>query len=415
MSRGNILLVVSGSVACHKACEVLSALASGGCSVRVVATASALRFVGTAALEGLSGKPVATDLFEPGAALDHIALDRWADAVLVCPATASLINRMAAGIADDLAGCLFLAHDRAKPWLVAPAMNPAMWSHPATREAVSRLEGWGVRFLSPGSGRTACGEVGEGRMAEPGDIVREVRRALSRPARPLRVLVTSGGTSEPIDAVRVVTNLSTGATGARIAGHFHECGHDVLLLRAEGAPAAPPVREATFRTYSDLDARLRDHLGSEPFDAVIHAAAVSDFGVEEVLTGSAAADRHGKIPSGGALTVRLRPYGKLLDGLKGISLNKEVVVAAFKLTSGAGAAEAQAAAVGLLSHGADIVVQNDLSQNSPGGPFPAVIHSAGLPPVACATRAELAERLEESVSRAAAARGPKTLTHAPLP
>src|SRR5208283_3326929 len=106
------------------------------------------------------------DLFEPGAALEHINLTRWADAVVVCPATANTLNRYAAGLADDLAGALFLAHDRTKPLLVAPAMNPAMWRHPATQAAAAKLQAWGVQFIPVGNGRTACGEEGEGRMAE---------------------------------------------------------------------------------------------------------------------------------------------------------------------------------------------------------------------------------------------------------
>ena len=417
MSRGNVLLIVSGSIACHKACDVVSMLTGQGWSVRVVATASALRFVGVPALEGLSGQRVATDLFGEGAALDHISLTRWADVVLVCPATASLINRLAAGIADDLAGSLFLAHDRSKPWLLAPAMNPQMWSHPATEAAVAKLKAWGARFIAPASGRTACGESGEGRMAEPGDVVREVSRALARPARRLRVLVTSGATSEPVDAVRVITNLSTGATGARIAAQFHERGHEVVLLRAEGAVAVPAVVEVTFRSFDDLDRRLRDQLGAVRFDAVIHVAAVSDFGVYSVFSDGRPVDRSTKLGSGSALSVRLKPHPKLLDGLKAISLNKDVLVAAFKLTSGADEEEAQAAALALLSQGADIVVQNDLARKAPGdGPFPSVIHSADAAPVACATRAELAERLADCVLRAAqAAPKPHATIHAALP
>src|SRR5687768_14401569 len=132
MSGSNLLIIFTGSIAAYKGCDVVSRLVHRGHRVRCVATASALKFVGAATLEGLTGSPVLSDAFAPGSALEHINLTRWADAVLVCPATANTLNRFAAGLADDLAGALFLAHDRAKPWLVAPAMNPAMWSHPAT-------------------------------------------------------------------------------------------------------------------------------------------------------------------------------------------------------------------------------------------------------------------------------------------
>src|SRR3978361_932872 len=136
MSGSNILFIVTGSIAGFKACEAISQLVQRGHRVRTVATKAALQFVGPATLEGLTGSPVLTDLFAPGAALEHINLTRWADAVIVCPATANTINRFAGGLCDDLAGSLFLAHDRSKPFLIAPAMNPAMWSHPATEAAV---------------------------------------------------------------------------------------------------------------------------------------------------------------------------------------------------------------------------------------------------------------------------------------
>src|SRR5450432_2782042 len=150
----NILFILTGSIAAYKACDAISQLVKRGCRVRTVATASALRFVGPATLEGLTGSPVLTELFEPGAALEHINLTRWADAVIVCPATANTINRFAAGLAEDLPGALFLAHDREKPFLIAPAMNPAMWQHPATQDSVEKLGRWGVRFISVGEGRT---------------------------------------------------------------------------------------------------------------------------------------------------------------------------------------------------------------------------------------------------------------------
>src|SRR5580658_3615272 len=206
MSGSNIAFVLTGSIAGYKACDAISRLVQLGHRVRAVATRSALRFVGEATLEGLTGEHVFSDLFEPGAALEHIQLTRWADAVVVCPATANTINRFAAGLADDLAGALFLAHDRTKPFLVAPAMNPAMWRHPATQAAVAQLRDWGLQFIAVGHGRTACGEEGAGRLAEPELIVSAVEAALARPARRLRILITSGGTAEPIDGVRLLAN-----------------------------------------------------------------------------------------------------------------------------------------------------------------------------------------------------------------
>src|SRR5471032_2824419 len=152
MSGANILFIFTGSIACYKACDAISRLVQRGHRVRTVATEAALHFVGAATLEGLTHEKVATDLFEPGAALDHIQLARWADATIVCPATAHTLNRVAAGLGDDLAGALVLAHEWTKPLLFAPAMNPAMWSHPATVAAVAQLKTWGARFIDVGTG-----------------------------------------------------------------------------------------------------------------------------------------------------------------------------------------------------------------------------------------------------------------------
>lgn len=375
MSGSNFLVIFTGSIAAYKGCEVVSQLVQRGHRVRCVTTPSALKFIGPATLEGLTGSAVLSDAFAPGAALEHIALTRWADAVLVCPATANTINRFAAGLADDLAGALFLAHDRAKPWLVAPAMNPAMWKHPATVAAVEKLRGWGVRFIDPAAGRTACGETGEGRLAEPDAIVAATEAALARPARRLRVLVTAGGTAEPVDGVRVLTNTSSGATGTLIATHLARAGHEVVLLRAQNAVAADgPCREETFVTFAQLEAALRRVLAEETFDAVIHAAAVSDYGVDMVvMDDGSAAEGVGKIASGGAPLLKLRSNPRLVDNLRGWSRGPFTLVA-FKLTHGAEAGQAGEAVKKLFAHsGADYVVHNDLSARRVDGVFPADI------------------------------------------
>jgi phosphopantothenoylcysteine decarboxylase / phosphopantothenate---cysteine ligase len=379
MSASKIAFVLTGSVAGYKACDAISRLVQLGHTVRAVATESALRFVGTATLEGLTGERVLTDLFQPGAALEHINLTRWADIVVVCPATANTLNRFAAGLADDLAGALFLAHDRSKPFLVAPAMNPAMWEHPATVESVAKLAQWGVRFIPVGEGRTACGETGGG--------------ALARPLRRLRVLVTSGGTADPIDGVRVITNTSTGRTGAGIADRLARGGHDVVLLRAHGsARAGAASRDETFSTFADLDAALGRILPSERFDAVIHAAAVGDFGVDQAA---------GKLDSGSAQILRLRPNPKLVDSLRARSLNESILVVAFKLTHGAAPGEARSAISSLFANsGADLVVHNDLADRAGSDAFPAEIHFPdSSPPERCETRAELAAALERILTR----------------
>ncbi|AOS44778.1 Coenzyme A biosynthesis bifunctional protein CoaBC [Lacunisphaera limnophila] len=399
MSPSNLLVIFTGSIAAYKGCEVVSRLVQCGHRVRCVATASALKFIGPATLEGLTGAPVLSDAFAPGVALEHIALTRWADAVLVCPATANTLNRFAAGLADDLAGALFLAHDRAKPWLVAPAMNPAMWAHPATVAGVARLRGWGVRFIDPEAGRTACGENGEGRLAEPETIVAAVEGALAKPARKLRVLVTAGGTVEPVDGVRVLTNTSTGATGAMIATQLARAGHEVVLLRAQGAVAADgPCREETFVTFTQLQTWLHRLLAAEAFDAVIHAAAVSDYGVDMVVMaeGSApvAAAAGGKLASGGAPVLKLRSNPRLVDGLRGLSRAPFTLVA-FKLTHGAECSQVSEAVRRLFAHsGADYVVHNDLAARGADGRFPAdILRPDGTVAVHCPDRGALAAEL----------------------
>jgi phosphopantothenoylcysteine decarboxylase/phosphopantothenate--cysteine ligase len=406
MSGANILFIFTGSIACYKACEAVSRLVQHGHRVRTVATEAALKFIGLATLEGLTGVPVLSDTFAPGAALEHINLTRWADLVIICPATANTLNHLAAGLADDLPGALFLAQDRRKPWIAAPAMNPAMWSHPATVAAVEKLQSWGMRFVPVAEGRTACGEAGEGRLAEPGLIVATVEAALARPVRRRRVLVTAGGTAEPVDGVRVLTNTSTGATGAAIADRLAGAGHEVVLLRAQNAvPAAGPCREETFVTVAELAAALGRLLGTGRFDAVIHAAAVSDFGVEVVqANGSVQSAGSAKLDSSSPPLLRLRPNPKLVDGLRGLS-GRPLTLVAFKLTHGANPGQTAAAVRHLFAHsGADYVVHNDLAARRPGGDFPAdILRPDGTVAVHCPDRPALAAALEQLVAAAAGA------------
>lgn len=398
MSGSNILVVVSGSIAAYKACDAISQLVQLGHRVRVVATAAALQFVGRATLEGLTGQRVLTDLFDSGAALEHIAVTRWADLTLVCPATAALLNRMAAGLADDLAGSVLLAHDRSKPLLLAPAMNPAMWTHPATVAAVARLGEWGARFVAIGVGRTACGERGEGRLAEPAEIVAAVNALLARPAGPRRrILVTSGGTSEPIDGVRVLSNRSTGETGAGIADYFARQGHEVTLLRATSAVrASAGVREVVFDSFADLDAALQRELSGTSFDAVVHAAAVSDYAVDAIeVNGIAQPPGSGKLRSDVAPVLRLRTNPKLIATLRARSANPHVRIVGFKLTRGVSAEAARDAVETLFADGtSDFVVHNDLAARGADGVFPATVWRRGGGIVErCADRGDIAPAL----------------------
>lgn len=165
MSR--FLFKFSGSIAAFKTCALLSQLVKEGHEVQTVMSRAAHQFIGKATLEGLSGRPVITDLFEDGRQMDHIHLNRWADAVLLCPATARAITGFASGMGDPVLSTFFLAHDFSKPYFIVPAMNQAMYRHPATQQALTTLQGWGVQVIEGAEGKQACGEEGMGRMAEP--------------------------------------------------------------------------------------------------------------------------------------------------------------------------------------------------------------------------------------------------------
>jgi phosphopantothenoylcysteine decarboxylase/phosphopantothenate--cysteine ligase len=395
MSGSNILFLVTGSIAAYKACEVVSQLVQRGHTVKVAMTAAAQKFVGATTFEALTMQPVLIDLFEPGRALDHTELTRWAHATVVCPATANTINRMAAGIGDDLVGAMLLAHDWAKPLLVAPAMNPRMWSHPATVAAIARIEEWGARLIEPEEGRTACGDVGEGRLADPGQIVGRIEAACAPRAGLKRIVVTSGGTSEPVDSVRVLTNRSTGATGALIARRLAAAGHDVVLVRARSAVRCPGVSEVLFETHADLRAALERLLGNGDVDAVVHAAAVSDFRVDR--------DEVGKIDSDSSPVLRLAPLPKLIDVLRDMSLNP-ITVVGFKLTAGEDSDGRKRSVQELFERaGPDFIVHNDTTDRGPGGEFPATVYTLGNDGViACNSRDVLADALAKLLTSSGA-------------
>ena len=249
LASARILLIVGGGIAAYKSLELIRRLRDRGARVRVVMTKSASEFVTPLAAATLSGEPVRDDLFSltDEALIGHIELSRSADLVVVAPATANLLARMASGLADDLATTLLLATD--KPVLAAPAMNVRMWLHPATRRNVERLSADGVLFVGPDSGPMACGEFGPGRMAEPPAIMEAIEKALSgmaandsreSAAGPLagrHVVITSGPTYEAIDPVRFLGNRSSGRQGHAIAQSAVGAGARVTLI---SGPVALP-------------------------------------------------------------------------------------------------------------------------------------------------------------------------------
>jgi phosphopantothenoylcysteine decarboxylase/phosphopantothenate--cysteine ligase len=277
--NARILLIVGGGIAAYKACELVRLIRKGGGEVRCVLTRAGAQFVTPMTLAALSEQPVHTSLWDlkDEVEMGHIQLSREADLILVAPATADLIAKMAAGIADDLATTLLLATD--KPVFAAPAMNVRMWEHEATRRNVARLRADGVQLLDPDEGEMACGEFGPGRLPEPAAILEWVARTRSAlaPLSGRHVIVTAGPTHEPIDPVRVIANRSSGKQGFAIAGALARLGARVSLVAGPVAIATPAgVDRIDVETAAEMDAQVRAAL---PADSAVLVAAVADWRV----------------------------------------------------------------------------------------------------------------------------------------
>lgn len=281
MNGKRILLIIGGGIAAYKSCELVRLLRKEGASVRCVVTKSGQKFVTPMTLAALSEDKVYTDLFDlkDEAEMGHIQLSRQADLVVVAPATADLMAKMAAGIADDLATTLLLATD--KPVLAVPAMNVRMWDHPATRRNVAQLRADGVTVMQPDEGPMACGEFGPGRLPEPAAITEAIRTQLNPAARPLagrHIIVTAGPTQEPIDPVRVIANRSSGKQGFAIAAALAEAGARVTLVAGPVNLATPlGVNRQDVETAREMQAAVAAAL---PADAAIMVAAVADWRVD---------------------------------------------------------------------------------------------------------------------------------------
>ncbi|MBX6426070.1 MAG: bifunctional phosphopantothenoylcysteine decarboxylase/phosphopantothenate--cysteine ligase CoaBC [Variibacter sp.] len=283
LSSRRILLIIGGGIAAYKSLDLIRRLRERGASVRVVMTAAAQHFVTPLAAGSIAGERVYTDLFSQADEFDigHIRLARDCDLVVVAPATADLMAKVAQGLANDLASTVLLATDR--PVLMAPAMNPRMWAHPATRRNVAALERDGVAWVGPNEGEMAeSGERGVGRMAEPLEIVAAIERRLAvggdKPLRGRRVLVTSGPTHEPIDPVRYVANRSSGKQGHAIAAAAAAAGAEVVLVSGPVAlPDPPGVATVRVETAREMLAAVEKAL---PVDAAVFAAAVADWRVD---------------------------------------------------------------------------------------------------------------------------------------
>lgn len=271
-----ILLIIGGGIAAYKSLELIRRLQDKGASVVPVLTAAGESFVTPLSVSGLAGHKVYRDLFDltDEAEMGHIQLSRSADLIVVAPATADLMAKMANGLANDLASTLLLATDT--PVLIAPAMNVRMWDHSATQRNLATLQGDGIHVVGPNEGAMACGEFGPGRMAEPAEIIAAVESQLSGgPLSGKRILVTSGPTHEPIDPVRYIANRSSGAQGTAIAAALRDLGADVVFVTG---PADVPPPQGVEVIAVQTAAQMMDAVqGALPVDAGVFAAAVADW------------------------------------------------------------------------------------------------------------------------------------------
>lgn len=328
----NILMLMTGSIACAKATGLISTWSKNGHSVKIIASKSALEFVGVATLEGLSSNKVIQSVFEEGNMMDHINLSREADMIVMAPATANTINKLANGTADDMITTTWIAAlELKKPMYLAPAMNSKMWDYPATQDSITKLKKWGVNVLMPQSGLLACGENGSGRMMEVQEIDAAVMKKNNK-----HILITAGGTREYIDGVRYIGNLSTGTTGATIADYFTSEGYNVSWIGARNAKEPVLVcNKIYYETFDDLSKLLAQQLQKIDYTAVIHAAAISDFSVASVKLDNQdiIASRSTKLPTSDTMSIQLKKNPKLISHLKDLSVNPDIRVIAFKLTN----------------------------------------------------------------------------------
>jgi phosphopantothenoylcysteine decarboxylase/phosphopantothenate--cysteine ligase len=278
LARRRILLGVSGGIAAYKACELCRRLRQAGAEVRVVMTANAERFVAATTFQALSGQPVRSSLWDEAAeaAMGHIELAHWAERIVVAPASADLLARLAHGLADDLLATLCLAS--AAPLLLAPAMNQRMWAHPATQDNVQRLLARGATLLGPAAGEQACGDVGPGRMLEPDAIVAALEAGFVDGALAgLRVVVSAGPTLEDIDPVRFIGNRSSGRMGFAVAEAAAAAGAEVTLVAGPVALATPAgvAKRVDVRSADEMHAAMLEAAAAA--DIVVAAAAIADY------------------------------------------------------------------------------------------------------------------------------------------
>ena len=383
-----ILLIIGGGIAAYKALELIREIRRAGGSVTPVLTRGGQQFVTPLSAAALSEAKAYTDLFDltDEAEMGHIQLSRSADLLVVCPATADLLAKMAAGLADDLATTLLLATD--KPVLAAPAMNVRMWGHAATVANVATLRSRGVEVVEPDTGPMACGEYGPGRLPDVQRILAAISARLSDGLlRGRHILITAGPTHEPIDPVRYIANRSSGKQGYALAGAFAALGARVTLVSGPVTlPTPAGVDRVDVETAKQMAAAVEAAL---PADAAVMVAAVADWAVESAGT---------KIKKGpdGPPTLSLSENPDILAGLSAGPRRPKLVVG-FAAETNDVIAHATAK---LARKGADLIVANDVSGDVMGGDRNLVhlVSAAGVETLPEAPKDEVARRLAQHIA-----------------
>jgi phosphopantothenoylcysteine decarboxylase / phosphopantothenate---cysteine ligase len=350
LSGKRVLLVIAGGIAAYKSLDLIRRLRERGVRVRAVLTEAGARFVTPLSVQALTEDTVYRDLWSltDESEMGHIRLSREADLIVVAPATANLLARMAAGMADDLAATVLLATD--KPVLVAPAMNVRMWEHPATQDNMARLERRGVRRVGPNDGVMACNEFGPGRMAEPMEIIDAIAALAYRPLTGKRALVTSGPTHEPIDPVRYIANRSSGKQGHAIAEALARLGAAVTLVSGPTRQPDPPgCAVVDIETAREMLAACEAAL---PVDIAVCAAAVADWRV------AGTSERKLKKDGGGPPSLSLTENPDILATLSQAGPRRPALVVGFAAETGDVVAYATAKRA---RKGCDWIVANDVS------------------------------------------------------
>mgnify|MGYP001429124721 CR=1 FL=1 len=275
-----ILLIICGGIAAYKSLEIIRSLKKRNVQIKTILTKSAKNFVTPLSVTSLSQEKVYGDIFnvENESEMDHISLSRWADLILIAPATANTISKLSSGTSDDLASTVMLASD--KDIYLAPAMNVRMWEHPSTKENLIKLKNYGHKIIGPEIGDMACGEYGEGKMTEPNEIVKEIESYFNNKTKnkKFKALVTAGPTQEYIDPVRFITNKSSGKQGYAIAKSFRDNGFETTLI--SGETNLNPINGVKFIKVKTAEEMFRETLNNLPTDVAVFSAAIVDYKVK---------------------------------------------------------------------------------------------------------------------------------------